>query len=222
MPAPDPASSRAPAAAPGAPLLRRTLLLAGMAAVLAGCSTAPTHSTRAASVAEVAADPALRRDALAAAGSAPLSGTEARRYVQRLSLRLRSALVQTPVSVALGADDVLRVTLPASFAFTVDGAQLLPGVLPELDVLALALGEFDRTLIDLVGHSDSIGPREGNVAFTRRRADALADYLLSRGVAARRVVTRGAGESTPIASNDTLEGRQRNRRIELVITPLTR
>jgi outer membrane protein OmpA-like peptidoglycan-associated protein len=219
MPLTEPASSSehrtvVAAAIPVAVLL--AALLAG------GCSSAPARRATPAATVEIAADAAPRRAALAATGSRPLSGTDARRYMQRLELRLRSATLQTPVTLGLGPDSVLRVTVPAAFAFVVDGTQPLPAYLPELDVLAAALGEFDRTLIDVVGHSDSIGPREVNLEFTRRRAQALADQLLVRGVAAGRVVARGAGEAAPIAPNDGVEGRQRNRRVELVITPLTR
>jgi outer membrane protein OmpA-like peptidoglycan-associated protein len=213
------------AAVPAPVALRAVALLLVAALLVAGCSSAPPRRVTAADAADavdVAADRAPRRAALTAAGAVPLSGAEARRYMQRLELRLRSATLQTPVILNLGADAVLRVTVPAAFAFVVDGPQPLPAYLPELDVLAAALGEFDRTLIDVVGHSDSIGTREANVEFTRLRAQALADQLLARGVAAGRVVARGAGEAAPIAPNDNVEGRQRNRRVELVLTPLTR
>jgi outer membrane protein OmpA-like peptidoglycan-associated protein len=114
------------------------------------------------------------------------------------------------------------VTIAAAGAFAVDGVQLLPALLPQLDLLAAALGEFDRTLVDVVGHSDSLGRREANAAFTLQRAESLRNYLLAHGVVAQRLAARGAGESAPRAPNDAPAGRQANRRIELVITPLTR
>ncbi len=192
------------------------------ALLAAGCSSAPPRRAGAADGVAVAVDPAPRRAVLVAAGAVPLSGAQARRYMQRLEQRLRPATLESPVTSSLGPDDVLRVIVPAAFAFAVDGAQPLPAYLPELDALAAALREFDRTLIDVVGHSDNIGTREANVEFTRGRAQSLADQLQARGVAAGRIVARGAGEATPIAPNDSVEGRQRNRRVELVLTPLIR
>jgi outer membrane protein OmpA-like peptidoglycan-associated protein len=213
-------AARVPVALTPAALLAAALLVAVLLA--AGCSSAPPRRATVAEGVEVAVDPAPRRAALVAAGVAPLSGAQAERYMQRLELRLRPATLQTPVTLSMGADGALRMTVPAAFAFVVDGAQPLPAYVPGLDALAAALREFDRTLIDVVGHSDSIGTREANVEFTRRRAQALADQLLARGVAAGRVVARGAGEAAPLAPNDSVEGRQRNRRVELVLTPLTR
>jgi outer membrane protein OmpA-like peptidoglycan-associated protein len=90
-----------------------------------------------------------------------------------------------------------------------------------LDSVAIVLNEFDKTYVDVIGHTDSTGPADFNQALSVRRAQSVADYLMSREVIPERLVVTGRGPSQPIASNDTPEGRALNRRVEIVLTPLT-
>jgi len=83
------------------------------------------------------------------------------------------------------------------------------------------LKEYDKTLIDIAGHTDSTGSEQYNQQLSERRANTVAQYLRSKGVLDTRIATVGYGESRPIASNDTPEGRALNRRVELTLTPLT-
>jgi len=69
----------------------------------------------------------------------------------------------------------------------------------------------------IVGHSDNQGTLDANLALSQRRAEAVRDALVSRGVAAERLDARGVGFLAPVASNATEEGRARNRRVELVL-----
>ena len=87
--------------------------------------------------------------------------------------------------------------------------------------MALSLNEFDQTDFDVIGNSDSTGSLEHNQRLSERRADSVARYLKRQQVQGQRILTRGMGPVSPIASNDTPEGRSLNRRVEIVLTPIT-
>ena len=81
--------------------------------------------------------------------------------------------------------------------------------------------EFEQTVIEVAGHTDNTGSDQYNQQLSERRANAVAAYLKTRDVRPDRIITVGAGETHPVASNDTPDGRQRNRRVELTLVPLT-
>jgi len=90
-----------------------------------------------------------------------------------------------------------------------------------LDRVAQSLVQYPNSLIDVYGHTDSTGSDAYNQALSERRARAVADYLISRGVGYARIRSQGFGESQPIASNDSEQGRQANRRVEIKIVPIS-
>src|SRR5690606_16244412 len=83
--------------------------------------------------------------------------------------------------------------------------------------LAAVLQEHPRTNVHIIGHTDSVGTEEYNLGLSNRRASSAAEFLVAQGVARNRIFTTGMGMSDPVASNDTPEGRQLNRRVEVVI-----
>ncbi len=100
--------------------------------------------------------------------------------------------------------------------FTFNSFDLRPDAYPALDKLARAILERpDIGIIEVAGHADSVGPREANLHISRKRAEVVADYLVSKGVPRSRLVTRGYGAERPVTSNETPSGRAQNRRIEL-------
>ena len=102
--------------------------------------------------------------------------------------------------------------------FATDQTQFRPGGARQLDNLVAFLIQHPRQVALIEGHTDSTGAMAYNQRLSERRADAVRLHLLSMGVAPDRVKTRGAGESSPIASNDSASGRQRNRRVEVILT----
>ena len=92
---------------------------------------------------------------------------------------------------------------------------------PVLDKVAATLKEFDKTVIEVAGHTDSVGSDAYNQQLSERRASSVASYLASHGVMHTRIVTVGAGEAHPVATNETEEGRAQNRRVEITIVPVT-
>src|SRR5690606_41262515 len=77
----------------------------------------------------------------------------------------------------------------------------------------------DQSIADIIGHADSYGAEDFKLDLSRRRASSVAQYLVSRGVLADRLYVDGRGESAPIASNATPEGKAMNRRVEILIRP---
>jgi len=121
----------------------------------------------------------------------------------------------------LGDQEAILVNLPDGVTFAVDSAQISPGFRSTLDVIANSLIKYPNSLIDVMGHTDSTGSDAYNQQLSQRRADAVRDYLVSRGVSRARIETIGYGEQYPRASNDTAEGRALNRRVEIKITPIS-
>jgi outer membrane protein OmpA-like peptidoglycan-associated protein len=89
-----------------------------------------------------------------------------------------------------------------------------------LDNVAQTLTEYNQTVIEVAGHTDSVGTDAYNQQLSVQRANSVAGYLSSRGVTMQRMIVTGAGESRPIASNDTEAGRAANRRVEITIVPM--
>ncbi|KPL69012.1 membrane protein [Erythrobacter sp. SG61-1L] len=115
----------------------------------------------------------------------------------------------------------ILVNLPNGVTFDVDSSTVKPEFQRTLDTIANSLVTYPNSLIDVMGHTDSTGSDEYNLALSQRRANAVADYLVMRGVSRARVATIGYGERYPVADNNTEYGRAQNRRVELKITPIS-
>ena len=116
--------------------------------------------------------------------------------------------------------DGILVNLP-DVTFAVDSTNISPAMRQTLDGVAQSMINYPNSLIDVMGHTDSTGSDAYNLDLSRRRADSVANYLVSRGVAGARVERIGYGEQYPIADNTSESGRQQNRRVEIRITPVT-
>ena len=83
------------------------------------------------------------------------------------------------------------------------------------------LTEFDKTVVEVAGHTDSTGSDEYNLHLSQRRANTVGEYLYTQGIMDQRIITVGMGEHHPVADNATTGGRQMNRRVEITLVPLT-
>ncbi len=101
--------------------------------------------------------------------------------------------------------------------FDFDKATLRPEAKVILNEAAALLGKHEKVVVEVAGHTDSVGSEKYNQGLSERRANSVRDYLVEKGVKASRLSAKGYGELRPIASNDTEEGRQENRRVELVV-----
>jgi outer membrane protein OmpA-like peptidoglycan-associated protein len=117
-------------------------------------------------------------------------------------------------------DDTLKLTLDSEVSFDYDSDRIKPAFRSTLDKLADVLRKYDRTVVHVVGHTDSTGSAEYNQRLSERRASSVASYLESRGVDPSRVRYEGRGESEPRDTNATEAGRQLNRRVEIYLKPI--
>lgn len=162
-----------------------------------------------------------RQRALVGAGIGGLAGGAIGAYQDRQQAALREQLQGTGVSVTRNGDNI-TLNMPSSITFALNSADLNSQFFSALDGVAMVLKEYDKTVIEIAGHTDSTGSEQYNQQLSERRAQSVARYLISQGVAPQRLITVGGGELYPIASNDTEAGRAANRRVELTIVPVTK
>ncbi|MCG3121199.1 MAG: putative lipoprotein YiaD [bacterium] len=111
----------------------------------------------------------------------------------------------------------IKVTFDSGILFDVDKATLKPASMENLKKLAAILQKYPDTNILLEGHTDNTGSDEHNLELSRLRAQAVANYLATLQVSSSRFSIMGYGETQPIAANETVEGRQANRRVDLAV-----
>lgn len=131
---------------------------------------------------------------------------------------LRSAIGNDDVSIVNTGSELI-VTLPNDILFATDSAIVSNLSRGDLAALARNLQDYPNSTVEVIGHTDDEGDASYNVSLSRRRAAAVAAILFDYGVSAGRVVTIGLGEDRPVATNLTPEGRQQNRRVEIIIRP---
>ncbi len=154
------------------------------------------------------------------AGIGALAGGAAGAYMDRQEAELRRQTAGTGVDVIRSGNDLI-LRMPSSITFPVDSFAIQPQFQQTLNEVARTLSSFNQTYVDVLGHTDSTGSDAYNQTLSVNRAQAVANYLTSRGVASARLGVRGYGESAPIASNDSEMGRAQNRRVEIKVVPVT-
>ena len=120
-------------------------------------------------------------------------------------------------SVEKIGDNTLLVRFNSDVLFATDSSQVDPTGQATLDSVARVFVEYDKTAVIVQGHTDSTGTEAYNQSLSERRADAVRNHLIARGVAAARIAAIGYGESYPVARNDTAAGRQMNRRVDILL-----
>jgi outer membrane protein OmpA-like peptidoglycan-associated protein len=161
-----------------------------------------------------------RKRALIGAGVGALAGGAVGQYMDRQEARLRQQLAGTGVSVTRNGNNI-TLNMPGNITFATDSSEVRPEFHEVLSSVGLVLKEYDKTLVEVAGHTDSTGDAAYNQALSERRAASVGSYLQSRGINPQRILTVGGGENHPVADNSTPEGRQLNRRVELTLEPIT-
>lgn len=159
-----------------------------------------------------------RKNALIGAGIGALGGAAVGAYMDRQQRELEAELSGTGVGVARQGDNLV-LRMPADVSFATNQATIDPRFYATLDDVAAVLNRYDQSIVDIIGHADSDGAEDYNLDLSRRRASSVAQYLVSRNVLPDRLYVDGRGESAPIASNATAEGKAMNRRVEILIRP---
>lgn len=168
---------------------------------------------------EIVGGYAARKKRVTAAKIRPIAPHLVADFVARQEAELRRLTAGTGIDVFRYADNVL-IRLPATSAFAVGSSEVQPQFRTTLEEIARPLKTFNQSFIDVLGHTDSTGTAEGNKRLSERRASAVADYLVSRGISRSRIATRGYGASVPLNAELTEMDRAANRRVEIRIVPV--
>ena len=218
--------------------LVRGLIVAAIAGIVSGCTTTNAYTgekqvsktTKGAGIGALAGaalgaltgdnSKERRKRALIGAGVGALAGGAVGNYMDRQEAKLRAQLQGTGVSVTRQGDNLV-LNMPGNVTFATGSADLNSSFFGVLDSVAVVLKEYDKTIIDVSGHTDSVGSDQTNQALSERRAGTVGQYLRGKGIEDNRIATVGFGKNRPVATNDTPDGRQQNRRVELTLTPLT-
>lgn len=211
--------------------MRNQLMIATLASgmMIAGCATDPATGQQRINKAAIGA---LAGAAGGAAISKATGGDKTGRdaaigaalgagvgyYMDRQAKQLQQQMDGTGVTVEKNpTTGNIDLVMPGNITFAFDDATLSSNFKPTLDKLASTMNEYNKTSVNIAGHTDSKGSNAYNTRLSRDRAYAVANYLTARGVASNRINVQAYGESRPIASNDSEYGRQKNRRVELTI-----
>jgi outer membrane protein OmpA-like peptidoglycan-associated protein len=161
-----------------------------------------------------------RKATLIGAGIGALAGGGVGVYMDNQEAKLRQRLQNSGVSVTRVGDSIV-LNMPSNITFDTDASAVKPDFYDTLNSVAIVFQEFDKTLIDVVGHTDSDGSDDYNYDLSRQRAASVARYMSSQDLDPNRFSVEGRGEREPIASNASSSGKQKNRRVEITIQPLT-
>jgi len=220
--------------------MRKLMAVAIAAAlVLAGCQTQDpytgeqktSHATRGAifgalggaaigALTNTSSGKQAARNAMIGAGVGALVGAGVGHYMDESEARLRERLRGAGVKVRRQGNNIV-LEMASDITFPVNGDQVNPNFYRTLAAVGEVLTEFNRTTIEVSGHTDSTGDDRYNRDLSQRRANSVAYILSQNGVMPQRMYVVGYGEQYPIASNGTTAGKARNRRVEIQIIPLT-
>ncbi len=219
------------------PAVKAALVVAAIAGLAAGCQTTDPYTgekkTTSATIGALigagagaaigmisGGDAKQRRQrALIGAGVGALSGGAVGAYMDKQENELRAQMRDSGVTVTRKGEDII-LNMPGNITFRTGSADLNAQFFKVLDGVASVARKYDKTIIEIAGHTDNVGGAEFNKQLSQRRANAVAQYLMSRGVAESRIMTVAGGEDHPIASNATEQGRAANRRVEVTLAPL--
>ena len=187
---------------------------------LLGAGTGAALGGAAGAILGVATPLKTRKAALIGAGIGALAGGGVGIYMDNQEAKLRERLQDSGVSVTRVGNSIV-LNMPSNITFATDQADVKPAFYETLNAVAIVLEEYNQSLIDVVGHTDSDGADDYNYQLSRQRAAAVARYLSSQQLDANRFSVEGRGEREPIASNASTRGKQQNRRVEITIQPIT-
>lgn len=141
-------------------------------------------------------------------------------YMDQQEAALRSELAGSGINMARSGDAII-LTLPEGILFASGQSALSAKAKQGLDRLIGPLTRFEKTTITICGHTDSIGSKGNNIKLSGDRANAVSEYLSLRGIPGYRMSHLGFADERPLADNSTNTGRAQNRRVEIVLRPIT-
>lgn len=153
------------------------------------------------------------------AGLGGLAGAGIGYYMDEQEKKLREQTAGTGIDVTREGDNLI-LNMPSNVTFAVDSSAIQPNFQETLGSVANTLSQYEKSYVDIFGHTDSTGSDAYNQSLSERRASSVANFLSNSGVQSARLATQGFGESQPVATNSTEEGRAANRRVEIKIVPI--
>lgn len=207
------------------------------AALLVGCATTDPYSGQT-QRSQTATGAGIGAAVGAAAGALSGSGSTSRRdralvgaavgaaagagigaYMDRQEQQLRQSTQGTGINVDRRGDDIV-LNMPSSVTFGFDSSELTMSARNALNDVASILTQYTDTRVNVAGHTDSTGNADYNQRLSERRAESVGNYLAQSGVSRNRLYMTGYGQTQPVASNATEEGRAQNRRVEITLSPI--
>ncbi len=161
-----------------------------------------------------------QRNALIGAGVGALAGGGIGYYMDVQEAKLRQRLRNSGVNVTRVGNQIV-LNMPGNITFETASEDINSSFYDVLNSVVLILKEYEKTTVDVIGHTDSVGSDHYNQTLSENRARSVAAYLAGQGILAQRLLIAGRGEAAPISSNATPEGRAQNRRVEIRIAPIT-
>ncbi|MEN7342110.1 MAG: OmpA family protein [Pseudomonadota bacterium] len=161
-----------------------------------------------------------RQRALIGAGVGALAGGAIGVYMDNQEAELRAELEGTGVSVTRIGENI-TLNMPGNVTFATNSASLNPQFFDVLGSVGKVLNKYEKTIVEVAGHTDSDGSVEYNQTLSEQRAGSVAAYLRNQGIINERIITIGQGELRPVADNNSAAGKQANRRVELTLVPVT-
>ena len=140
-------------------------------------------------------------------------------YMDVQEAKLRQKMKGTGVSVTRQGDNII-LNMPNSVTFDTNSSQVKAAGANTLSGVAMVLKEYEKTRVNVVGHTDSSGGRDLNMRLSQERADSVGSNLITQGVDASRISMSGVGPDQPVASNSTAAGKAQNRRVTITLSPL--
>jgi outer membrane protein OmpA-like peptidoglycan-associated protein len=144
------------------------------------------------------------------------------KHMEKQKAEMEQATEGTGVSVSQTADNQLKLDIPSDVSFDTNRYEIKSNLRPILDRFATTLNQNPVTTVTIIGHTDSTGTDAINNPLSVNRAAATRDYLVDRGVATNRIAIDGRGSREPIADNNTVDGRAKNRRVEIFVAESAR
>jgi outer membrane protein OmpA-like peptidoglycan-associated protein len=212
--------------------MKKLVLVTLLATALSGCAADdPNKKTKSGAAIGAAAGALLgyavddgTGGVVAGAAVGALAGAGVGRYMDNQQREFEQALAdeqaRNELKIQQLENETLKIDIASEVSFDFDSASLKSAFTPTLNKVADVLQRYPKTVIHVVGHTDSVGSESYNQRLSEQRAQSVVDFFGSRGIDPNRLYAFGRGELEPRATNETEAGRQLNRRVELFVKPI--